>query len=96
MPGKNKPLRVPIASDSMSNNHEPTVQFAVIELQDAGDHIKKLKGISLATKHLMDLVGDQLQGLSATIPLLRGSEIVCVLIYPFILAIPERCCRLKS
>ena len=86
--------------DATSSGPVPAVQgqvSAVIELEDAGDHIKKLKGISLATKHLMDLVADQLQGLSATIPLLRGSEIVRVLYYPFVsVVVPERCCRLKS
>jgi len=66
---------------------------AVIELGDMGDHIDKLKQVSLMNQKLANLLGDQLQGLSGTIPVLRGFEIVCVRPHPIILARSKWCYR---
>ena len=49
-----------------------------IELSEMPDHIGKLRQVSTTTKSLIKLLGEQLQGLSETIPVLRGFEIVCV------------------
>ena len=46
------------------------------ELGDIGDHVNKLRQVTLTTQALVGLLGGQLQGLSVTIPLLRGFEIV--------------------
>jgi hypothetical protein len=51
---------------------------AAAELGGLGDHIKKLRQVSSTTQKLVSLLGDQLQGLSSTIPVLRGFEVVCV------------------
>ena len=50
----------------------------VIELGDISDHLGKLKQVTLTTQRLVHLLGDQLQGLSGTIPVLRGLDIVGV------------------
>ena len=59
--------------------HRPTTGgegSAVIDLRDVGGHIGKLKQVSFGTQKLVKLLVDQLEGLSWTIPVLQGSEIV--------------------
>ena len=61
--------------------HQPAAEgqgSEAVGLEGMGDHIEKLKQVSGATKTLMGLLGGQLQVLSATIPVLRGFDIVCV------------------
>ena len=47
-----------------------------------GDHIDRLRQVSSTTQKLVSLLGDQLQGLSTSIPVLRGFEVVCVQFHP--------------
>ena len=58
---------------------------AAIELEDIGDHIEKLRQVTTVTHKLVDLLGSQLQGLSMTVPVFRGLEIVCVRFHSTIL-----------
>jgi hypothetical protein len=53
----------------------------VVGLEGMEDHIEKLRRVSVSTKNLMNLLGDQLQRLSATVPIIRGFEIVRVQLY---------------
>ena len=48
----------------------------LVGLGDMGSHIDKLKQVSATTKNLVHFLGDQLQALSATIPVLCGLDIV--------------------
>jgi len=63
----------------------PTAKGPGSELGDISDHIGKLRQVTLTTQTLISLLGNQLQGLSVTIPVLRGFEIVCVPSHPIIL-----------
>lgn len=49
---------------------------AAIGLGDVGDYLEKLGNVSLTTQKLMNFLGEQLQGLSVTIPVLQGTEAV--------------------
>lgn len=59
---------------------------AIVELGDMGDHIEKLKLVSLGTQKLVDLLVGQLQGLSGTVPVLHGFEIVRIRFHLIVLA----------
>ena len=64
-----------------TGGHRPATEgegSSIVELGDMGDHIAKLKQVSLGTQKLVNLLVDQLQGLSGTIPVLNGFEIVCI------------------
>lgn len=76
--GKNKHNSLTPLDTSSAGPHRggPTAEGQVVSLGEMGDHIEKLKQVSVTAKSLMNLLGDQLQGLSATIPVLRGFEIV--------------------
>ena len=84
------PSKKPNGLPSLDTNvHRPTTEGkgeAVIKLEDMGGHIEKLKQVSLGTQKLVNLLVDQLQGLEETIPVLRGSEIVCIRFHPITLA----------
>jgi hypothetical protein len=67
--------QTPTPSDT-NNGHYPLVEERGSELSDTHEHIYKLRQVMTTTKGLIGLLGDQLQGLSATIPVLRGLEIV--------------------
>ena len=87
--GGNK-RKTPVPSSTTVDGPAPGGQdSAVVELRDMGDHIEKLKQVSLTTQKLVNLLGDQLQGLSGSIPILRGFEIVCVQLHPIVLARSE-------
>lgn len=51
---------------------------ATVELEDLRDHIASLRQVALATQKLANLLGGQPQGLSRTIPVLRGFQAVCL------------------
>jgi len=60
------------------------------DLGNIGDHITKLRQVASTTETLVNFLGGQLQGLSVTIPILRGFEIVCARLRPIILVDPSR------
>ena len=84
--------RTTLAPLDTTNVHGRTPQgqkSAVVELGDMGDHIKKLKQVSVTAGCLITLLGDQIQVLSRTVPLLRGFEIVRGRSHPIVLALSE-------
>lgn len=75
--GKNK--RQNLAHLDTTNIHGASDEgqgSVVSGLGDMGDHIEKLKHVASTMQKLANLLGDQLQGLSGTIPVLHGLEIV--------------------
>jgi hypothetical protein len=58
--------------------HGPAI---VSELKDVGDHIAKLKQVTLTTQNLVNFLGGQLQDLSRDIPVLRGFQAVCLQVH---------------
>lgn len=61
----------------------------VVELGGIADHIEKLKQVTTGTQKLVGLLGEQLQALSGTIPVLRALQIVRVCFHPIDLRRPE-------
>jgi hypothetical protein len=75
-----------------TNTHPPETDggsSAVIGLGDVGDHLAKLGCVSNTAQKLMNLLGEQLQGLSGTIPVLRGTETVRIRFHLNVLARSE-------
>ena len=66
----------PLDTGTVTREPEEKPGSEAVGLGGMGDHIKQLKQVSGATKNLMNMLGDQLQQLSATIPMLRGFELV--------------------
>ena len=76
--GRNKhKILTPLDTTSIHGPATKGQGSAIVELGDMGDHIDKLKQVSDATQQLADLLVGQLRGLSGTVPVLRGFEIVC-------------------
>ena len=73
--GKGKRQNQSCTPDTSANG--PTSEGPHSELGGISDHIGKLRQVTSTTETLMDLLVRQLQGLSVTIPVLRGFEIVC-------------------
>lgn len=83
----------PLDTTGTTSANEPAVNGGaseVVGLGDMEDHIQTLKQVSETTKNLMNLLGGQLQELSATIPVLRGFDIVCVRFRHVIVRLSER------
>jgi len=53
-----------------------TTERPVSELRDIGGHVGKLRQTTLTTQTIVGFLANQLEGLSVTIPVLRGFEIV--------------------
>ena len=68
----------------------------LVGLDDMCGHIDKLKQVSATTKNLVHFLGDQLQALSATIPVLCGLDIVRHYLHRIISGFIERCYRRRN
>jgi len=75
--------------DTNRGAHRPTAEgggSAVIKAEDMSAYIEKLKQLALGNQRLSILIVDQLQGLSGTIPVSHGLEIVSIRFHTIILA----------
>ena len=64
----------------------------VVDLGGIADHIEKLKQVTTGTQKLVGLLGEQLQALSGTIPVLRALQIVRVCFHPIDLRTVDLSC----
>jgi len=74
--------------DTSRGAHRPVAEggSAVIKEEEMSAHIEKLKQVSLGTQRLSNLLVDQIQVLTETVPVLHGFEIVRIRFHIIILA----------
>lgn len=83
---KNKRKDLPPLNTNAHRSETEGADPAVIGLGDVTDHLEKLGRVSSTTQKLMNLLGEQLQGLAWAIPVLRGTEAVRIQFHLNVLA----------